>query len=87
MAASTDPIDTSRSLAGQLKLRFPILEDTNHELGSALGVYRLPSSMDMGPVDSHSFLILDRSGRVIWKKPAPDTMHVAMADVLAALRK
>ena len=83
---SVDPLATSRSLAGQLGLGFPILEDRDHRLGSAFGVFRLPSSMDMGPVDNHSIFVLDGAGRVRWKQLAPDTMHVPMDAILAALR-
>lgn len=86
VAVSVDPIETSRSLASQLRLGFPILQDVNHQLGSAFGVFRLPSGMDMGPVDSHSILILDPKGRITWKELAPQTMHVQVGHVLAALK-
>jgi peroxiredoxin len=87
VAVSVDPIETSRSLASQLRLGFPILQDVNHELGTAFGVFRLPSGMDMGPVDSHSILILDQKGQVSWKELAPQTMHVPVGHVLAALKR
>ncbi|MDE2571155.1 MAG: redoxin domain-containing protein [bacterium] len=86
VAASVDPIAMSRSLATQMHLGFPIFEDTNHELGSAFGIFRLPSGMDMGPVDSHSIFVLGADGRVRWKELAPTTMHVPVSDVLAALK-
>lgn len=84
---SVDPLTTSRSLAAQLQLGFPILEDAGHALGSAFGVFRLPGGMDMGPVDSHSIFVIDPSGRVRWKQLAPDTMHVPVDAVLAALKE
>ena len=83
---SVQPIETSRSLASQLALPYPILEDTYHQLGSAFGVFRIPGVMDMGPVDNHSVVILDAKGRVAWKELAPATMHVPIADVLGALK-
>lgn len=86
VAASTEPLSLSSSLASQLHLAFPILEDRNHTLGSAFGIFHLPSGMDMGPTDSHSIFIIDRSGKVRWKRIAPDTMHVPITDVLAALK-
>lgn len=86
VAVSTDPLSTSKSVASQLGLGFPILEDSGHELGSAFGIFRLPSGMDMGPVDSHSIFVLDAAGRVRWKSLAPDTMHVSVDAVLRALR-
>ena len=83
---TVDPLATSRSLVRQLRLGFPILEDRGHRLGSAFGVFRLPGGMDMGPVDNHSIFVLDASGRVRWEQLAPDTMHVPMDAILAALR-
>lgn len=83
---SVDPIAMSQSIAAQLHLSFPILEDANHQLGSAFEVFRLPSGMDMGPVDSHSIFVLGADGRVRWRELAPSTMHVPVQDVLAALR-
>jgi peroxiredoxin len=87
VAVSVDPIDQSKSLADQLQLGFPILQDRNHALGSAFGVFRLPGGMDMGDVDSHSIFVIDASGHVHWKELAPDTMHVAVDDVVAALKQ
>ncbi len=83
---STDPLQNSQSLATRLKLGFPILEDRDHRLGSAFDVYRLPSGMDMGPVDSHSIFVIDASGRVAWKHLAPDTMHVPIEEIVAAVK-
>ena len=83
---TVDPLATSRSLAAQLHLGFPILEDTEHALGSAFGIFRLPGGMDMGPVDSHSIFVIDAASRIRWKRLAPDTMHVPVDAILAALR-
>lgn len=86
VGVSTDPAATSASLAAQLHLAFPILEDRDHVLGSGFGVFRLPSGMDMGDVDGHSIFVVDASGRVAWKQLAPDTMHVQVDQVVAAVR-
>lgn len=86
VAVSVDPLATSASLASQLHLGFPILQDADHQLGLAFGVFRLPAGMDMGPVDSHSIFVLGPQGSVRWKQLAPATMHVPVADVLAALK-
>ena len=86
VAVSVDPIDTSKSLAQQMHLGFPILEDTNHQLGSALGDFRVPSGMDMGPVDNHAIFIVGPDGTITWKDQEPSAMHVSDASVLAALR-
>lgn len=82
---SVDPLALSRSLAAQIQLGFPIVEDRDHRLGTAFGVFRLPSGMDMGPVDSHAIFVVDATG-VRWKQLAPDTMHVPMDAVLAAIK-
>lgn len=87
VAVSTDPLATSQSLAGQLRLGYPILEDRDHMLGSAFDVYRLPmTGMDMGPVDNHSMFVVDSGGRIAWKKLAPDTMHVPVDELLTAAK-
>ena len=86
IAVSVDSLSVSRSLAAQLGLGFPILEDHDRGLGSAFGVFRLPSGMDMGPTDSHSVFVIDARGRIQWKQLAPNTMHVPMGAILAALR-
>lgn len=83
---SVDPIAVSRSLANQLRLGFPLLEDTGHQLGSAFGSFHLPSGMDMGPVDNHSIFVVDGAGHIAWKELAADTMHVPVSDVIRALQ-
>jgi len=86
VAVSTDQLPTSRSLADQLRLGYPILEDRDHRLGSDFDVFRLPSGMDMGPVDSHSMFVIDSTGHVAWKQLASDSMHVPMDQVISAVR-
>src|SRR5438445_1762904 len=87
VAVSVDPIAQSQSLASQLKLAFPIVEDRNHAWGSAFGVFHLPGGMDMGPLDSHSIFVVDPSGRIRWKELAPDTMHVPVEADNSALKQ
>jgi peroxiredoxin len=87
VAVSTDALESSRSLASQLHLGYPILQDRDHALGSAFDVFHLPmSGMDMGPVDSHSMFVVDANGRVAWKKLAADTMHVSVDEVVNAVK-
>ena len=86
VGVSTDAAATSASLADQLHLGFPILEDRNHVLGSGFAVFRLPSGMDMGAVDGHSIFVVDGSGKVAWKQLAPDSMHVPVDQVVAAVK-
>jgi len=85
VAVSTDPLASSKSLASQLQLGFPILEDRDHRLGSAFDIVNLPSGMNMGPVDNHSIFVIDASGHVAWKQLAADSMHVPVDQVVAAV--
>ncbi|PZR94340.1 MAG: hypothetical protein DLM67_12635, partial [Candidatus Nephthysia bennettiae] len=76
-------MESSKSLASQLQLGYPILQDRDHALGSAFDVYRLPmAGMDMGAVDSHSIFVVDANGRVAWKRLAADTMHWSSPDLM-----
>ena len=77
VAVSTDSLQSSESLASQLQLAFPILEDRDHLLGSAFDVYRLPGGMDMGPVDSHSIFVINRSGQIAWKHDGASGLRAA----------
>jgi peroxiredoxin len=87
VGVSVDSVDQSKSLASQLHLGFPLVEDRNHAWGSAFGAFNLPSGMDMGPVDNHSIFIVDAAGHLKWKQLAADTMHVPVADVVSALKQ
>jgi len=87
VGVSVDSLTASKSMIQQLNLGFPLVEDRDHRLGSAFGVFRLPGAMDMGPVDSHSIFVIDSSGHVRWRQLAPDTMHVPVDDVIAALKR
>jgi peroxiredoxin len=86
VAVSIDPLATSSALARQLNLSFPILADTNHQLGSAFHDFHLVTAgMDMGPVDNHAIFVLDAHGTVRWVRLAADTMWIPATDVTAAL--
>src|SRR6185312_15145898 len=55
VAASVDSVATSRDLAAQLHVGFPIVQDVNHQLGVAFGDFDVPTAgMNMGPVDNHA---------------------------------
>ena len=87
LAVSVDPVAISQSVVQQLHLAFPILQDTDHQLGSALGDFHVSGGMDMGPVDNHAIFVIGQQGTVVWKQLAPDTMHVPDASVIAALKQ
>ena len=86
VAVSVDPLAQSQSLARQLKLAFPIVEDRDHAWGSAFGVFHLPGGMDMGPL-MLAWYFQKFEGRIRWKELAPDTMHVPVDDVISALKQ
>ena len=85
IAATMDPVNMSASVAQQLGLSFPILEDQNHILGSAFGTYE--ASGHMGSVDQHSVVVLDATGNVVWRDLAGTTMYVSPDDILTALKE
>jgi peroxiredoxin len=87
VAVTVEPIETSRSLASQLNLGFAILQDIDHQVGSAFHVFGVTGGMNMGPVDNHSIVILDPTGRVAWRELASETMHVPIDRVLGALKR
>jgi thioredoxin-dependent peroxiredoxin len=84
IAATMDPVGVSTSVAQQLGLSFPILEDRDHVLGSAFGTYE--ASGHMGSVDQHSVVVIDANGNVAWRDLAGATMYVSADDILAAIK-
>jgi thioredoxin-dependent peroxiredoxin len=85
VAATMDPVGVSASVARQLNLAYPIVEDRSHLLGSAFGTYE--AAGHMGSVDQHSVVVLDAQGRVIWRRLAGTTMYVAPNDILNAVER
>lgn len=83
LAVTTDPIDISTSVASQLGLSYPIVEDVDHALGSAMGTF--VSSGHMGAADQHSVVVLGPDGSYAWRSQNGTTMYVAPGDVVAAV--
>lgn len=86
VAVTTDPLVFSQQTAAAYGIRFPILYDPNHAVGSLYRVYHVPGGMDMGPVDTHSIFVIDKQGRIRWEKISAQQMHVSVRAVLAELR-
>lgn len=84
LGVTMDPVDVSASVASQLKLSYPIVEDIDHALGSAMGTY-VPSG-HMGAADQHSVVVLSADGTVVWRNLAGTTMYVAPGDIVAAVK-
>lgn len=80
---TTDPLDTSRSVVKQLRLGYPIADDSGYGLGIRFGVFSSTGHMGAA-ADQHAIVVLDAAGTVRWKQVSP-SMHVPMQDVLAAL--
>jgi len=84
LGVTMDPVGVSASVAAQLHLSYPIVEDVDHQLGSAMGTYE--SSGHMGAVDQHSVLVLAADGSVAWRQLAGTTMYVAPSEIVDAVR-
>jgi len=84
LGVTMDPVDVSTSVASQLHLSYPIVEDVGHALGSAMGTY-VPSG-HMGAADQHSVVVLSADGTVVWRNLAGTTMYVAPGDILGAVK-
>ena len=84
LGVTTDPVGVSTSVAAQLRLSYPIVEDVDHQLGSAMGTY--VAGGHMGAVDQHSVVVLGPDGSVIWRQLAGTTMYVAPSEIVDAVR-
>ncbi len=84
LGVTTDPVDVSASVASQLGLSYPIVEDVDHQLGSAMGTFE--ASGHMGPADQHSVVVLGADGSVAWRQLAGTTMYVAPDAILSAVK-
>jgi peroxiredoxin len=84
LGVTMDPVGVSASVAAQLHLSYPIVEDVDHRLGSAMGTYE--SSGHMGAVDQHSVVVLAADGSVAWRQLAGTTMYVAPSEIVDAVR-
>lgn len=81
-AVSVQDLGTSREMAERLGVDVPILADTSAEVAKAFGIYDLPGSM--GPYSTHSFWLLDRSGRIRFREVSLE-MHVPFGRVEQAV--
>jgi peroxiredoxin Q/BCP len=84
LGVTMDPVGVSTSVAAQLHLSYPILEDVDHQLGSAMGTY--VSSGHMGATDQHSVVVLGADGSVTWRMLAGTTMYVAPSEIVDAVK-
>jgi Peroxiredoxin len=85
LGVTMDPVDVSTSVASQLNLSYPIMEDIDHALGSAMGTFA-PSG-HMGAADQHSVVVLSADGTVAWRQLAGTTMYVAPGDIVGAVKE
>ena len=81
MAVSVDGPATSRQLAGELGLRFPLVSDEERKLIRAYGVLDAENDLAWPAI-----FVVGRDGRVAWRSLAESKSKRAGADaVLAAL--
>ena len=84
LGVTMDPVGVSTSVAAQLHLSYPIVEDVDHQLGSAMGTY--VASGHMGATDQHSVVVLGPDGSVVWRMLAGSTMYVPPSEIVDAVQ-
>lgn len=84
LGVTMDPVGVSTSVAAQLHLSYPIVEDVDHQLGSAMGTY--VASGHMGATDQHSVVVLGPDGSVVWRMLAGSTMYVPPSQIVDAVK-
>jgi peroxiredoxin len=82
LAASLDPVATSRALAGRMHLLFPILQDTGGSLGAAFGDYQNAGGHAQ---DGDAIVILDAQGHMRWGRFGGGALPIAASTVQDAL--
>lgn len=67
IGVSVDPPEKSREVADRLKLPFPLLSDSQHELIAALGLVHKGGGPDGGDIALPAQVLVDPSGRILWE--------------------
>lgn len=74
VAATVQDMETTKALAEELGIEYPIMTDTGHEVSEAYGVYNLPGGM--GEFSAHSMFLIDKQGQVQWSELSVPEMYV-----------
>ena len=85
MAVCVDSPKESKRVVEKHKLNFSILSDEKHEVIRAYGLYHTGGSPDSKDVAVPAHVLIDRSGRIAWRRKAtmvqdrPDPAEVRAA--------
>ncbi len=84
---TTNPIDMLTSYVSQMGITLPVLSDANGQVSNEYGA--MVYSMHPGQTPGHSFVLVNKSGDVIWSYDAYRTdgvMYVPIDSILQAIR-
>lgn len=84
---TTDPIDTLTSYVSQMGITLPVLSDAGGQVSNKYGA--MVYSMHPGQTPGHSFVLVNRSGDIIWSYDAYRTdgvMYVPVDSILEGIR-
>ena len=84
LGVTMDPVGVSASVAAQLHLSYPIVEDVDHQLGSAMGTTRRAGTW--APSISTPWWCWVRTVACLWRQLAGTTMYVAPSEIVDAVR-
>ena len=85
VSVSTDSPDVLSAAARQYGITTPMLSDASREMSSDYGMLGR-GGMGHPDTDGHAFMLLDRSGRIVWEREYGE-MYVRPAELLAELSR
>ena len=68
VAVSVDDSATSKKLAGELKVQFPLLSDTDFSLAQSYGVYKSDDTEGPQPHGEPAIFIIDSEGKIAYSQ-------------------
>jgi peroxiredoxin len=87
LAISIDPPDMNGRVAQKHGLTFPILSDHNREALDRFGLRHEEGGMEGDDIFRPAVFVLDRQGRVVWRKLTDDwRVRVRPEEILELLR-
>ncbi len=87
LSVASDPVEAWRSEGAKLSITLPLLSDQGAKVAREYGVMR----WRMGSEPGHTFILVDKTGRVVWVRDygSPEhggLMYVAPAVLVPAIR-
>ena len=83
VSVSTDPPDILAAAASQYGIKTPMLSDASLEMSRDYGMLGR-GGMGHPDTDGHAFMLLDRSGRIVWEQEYAE-MYVEPDELVAEL--